>query len=265
MTVVLDGIRVVDWPCPIGVETSPQPRDSWHAELILTGNALEVGGELLATGYYYTLKGDKFSGSSVILASEDGGCTWRYFSTVAGPDRSLAGQRGYEGPGETSMTQLVNGDLMAVFRVGNGRIDPKMHLQRAYSHDGGRTWTQPDVLPAWSVEPQVIRTANGTLALASGRQGIGVWLSTDPRGATWQMIDIVAYHNRQVQDPTERISSFKVKDGTMMYQTTSYTGWVEVAPNRLLLVYDRDTEHAGPAGPNDLSRVYVLPIEIETK
>jgi hypothetical protein len=36
---------------------------------------------------------------------------------------------------------------------------------------------------------------------------------------------------------------------------------VEVAPNRLLMVYDRDPEQA-PADPNDLSRVYVLPIEI---
>ena len=242
LTVVPDGVRVVDWPWPIAVDTGPQPRDNWHAEVILTSNALEVGGKLLATGYYYPGIGDKFisSGSAVILASEDGGYTWRYFSTVAGPDLSLTGQSGYEGPNEMTMTQLADGDLMAVFRVGGNR---KWNVHRAYSHDGGRTWTKPNALPAWSVEPQVMRTVNGTIALATGRPGIGLWLSTDPRGTTWQNIDIVAYHNRRVQDPNERFSSFGVKPGVAhsedtAWKTSSYTGLVEVAPNRLLLVYD---------------------------
>jgi hypothetical protein len=48
------------------------------------------------------------------------------------------------------------------------------------------------------------------------------------------------------------------------YQTCSYTGVVEVAPNRLLIVYDRDTEQA-PANERDLSRLFVVPVEIERK
>ena len=40
------------------------------------------------------------------------------------------------------------------------------------------------------------------------------------------------------------------------------TGLVEVAPNRLLLVYDRDPE-GPPAGPHDVSRLFILPIEVE--
>jgi hypothetical protein len=50
--------------------------------------------------------------------------------------------------------------------------------------------------------------------------------------------------------------------GQTRWQTSSYTGLVEVAPNRLLLVYERDPERT-PVGPDDLSRVFVLPIEVE--
>jgi hypothetical protein len=159
------------------------------------------------------------------------------------------------------MVQLADGDLMTVFRVGSGR---KWNLQRAYSHDGGRTWTKSDVLPAWSVEPKLLRSANGTIVLSTGRPGIHLWLSADPRATTWQDIDIVAHHNRCVSDPRERISSYNpsaLPSENSSWQTSSYTGLVEVAPNRLLLIYDRDPERA-PADPNDLSRVFVLPIEV---
>jgi hypothetical protein len=46
-----------------------------------------------------------------------------------------------------------------------------------------------------------------------------------------------------------------------VWQTTGYTGLVEVAPNRMLLLYDRDPEQA-PANQQDLSCVFVMPIEI---
>ena len=264
MVFVPNGVRIVDWPWPVAVYPGPQPRENWHAGVILTGNSLEVGGRLLATGYFQ--KKDAGTYSSVILASGDGGYTWRYLSTVADPDPALVVKRAYEGPNEMSMVQLANGDLMAVFRVGSGY---QWHVRRAYSHDGGRTWSKPDVLPAWSVEPEVIRTANGTIALSTGRPGIRVWLSTDARATQWQSIDIVDYHNRCVSEPNERIESFArgpspyVSDPAenLRWQTSSYTRMVEVAPNRLLLIYDRDPERP-PADANDLSRVYVLPIEL---
>ena len=120
------------------------------------------------------------------------------------------------------------------------------------------------------ISPDAPITANGLVfALSTGRPGIHLWLSTDPRAKTWQDIDIVAHHNRSVSDPSERIGSFEIKPNpwlseTAAWQTSSYTGLVEVAPNELLLIYDRDPERA-PANPQDLSRVYVLPIELERK
>lgn len=253
-----DGVRVLDFPWPAHLWPSMQPRSNWHVGLFISGSTVEVGNKLLATADL--LKQDEKLWSELVLASEDGGYTWRYFSTIAGPDESLASQEGYEGPNEINMIKLADGDLMAVFRVGSGE---RWHLQRAYSHDGGHTWTKPDVLPAWSVSPELNRIANGTIALSTGRPGIHLWLSSDPRGTTWQDIDIVAYHNRWATDPNMRILSNEIH-GHTRWQTSSYTGLAEVAPNRLLMVYDRDPE-AEPAGPNDLSRVFVLPIEVERK
>ena len=153
---------------------------------------------------------------------------------------------------------------MAVFRVGSGR---KWNLRRAYSHDQGRTWSQPDVLPAWSVFPQLLRLSNGTIALSTGRPGINLWLSDDARGTHWQSVDIAAQHNRCMTDPSARIGTFEITPNqwlseTTKWQTSSYTGLVEVAPNRLLLLYDRDPERI-PRDPNDLSRVFVMPIALD--
>lgn len=264
MVFVPDGVRVVDWPWPVDVTPGTQPRDNWHVGLTLTGNALKLGNKLLATGYFH-VKGER-SPRAVILASGDGGFTWRYLSTVAGADPSLVSQQAYEGADEMGMIQLADGDLMAVFRVGSGS---KWHLRRAYSHDQGRTWGQPDVLPAWSVYPQLRRLSDGTIALSTGRPGIDLWLSTDPRGKNWQMVDIAAYHNRCMSDPSEQIGTFEITPNqylseTTKWQTSSYTGLVEVAPHRLLLLYDRDPERI-PRGPDDLSRVFVLPVEVQSR
>ena len=255
MVVVPDGVRVVDLPWQAHVWPSPQPRDDWRTGVRISGSAVEMGHRILATGSLMK-EGDK-NWTAVLWASEDGGYTWRYLSTISSPDLSLASQKGYDGPCEINMIQLANGDLMAVFRVGGGQNWP---LQRAYSHDAGHTWTTPDVLPAWSVSPELKRLENGTIALSTGRPGIHLWFSPDPQATTWQNIDIVAHHNRWATDPSMRILSSE-ETGHRSWQTTSYTGLVEVAPNRLPWSDDRDPEQA-PADADDLSRVYVLPIEV---
>ena len=120
------------------------------------------------------------------------------------------------------------------------------------------------MLPAYSVEPSLVRTANGTIALSTGRPGIHLWLSTDPRAAFWQDIDFVEIHNRWAPDKTYRINSFQDADhpgGAPLWQTSSYTEIIEVAPNRLLMVYDRSAKPQ-PENNADLTRIFVVPIEI---
>jgi len=261
LVMVPDGVRVVDWPWPVEVTPGPQPRENWHVGLCITGNALQAGDTTLVTAYGRKM-GDTVL-RTMLLASKDGGRTWRYWSTVAIGDPALLGQKSYEGANESALIRLADGDLMVVFRVGSGR---GWNLSRTFSHDGGRTWTTPDALPAFSVKPALVRITNGAIALATGRPGIDLWLSADGKGAAWQRMDVLAQHNGWTQDPYLRISS-STSGGTLKWQTTSYTELIETAPNRLLLIYERDAvtrpPEAAPTSPKDLSRVFVMPIEIE--
>ena len=156
------GVRVVDWPWPVGTFPSQMPRTNWIARLKFCGDALQLGDRLLANGYMRTggnlepRKEEKVI--SLLFVSEDKGRTWRYFSTVADPFVMTADakRRDPEDPrypgrpwpqelleaSETSMIQLADGDLMAVFRVGHF-----LDLGRAYSSDGGRSWTQAEPIP----------------------------------------------------------------------------------------------------------------------
>ncbi len=259
MVLIPDGVKIVDWPWPVETNPGVQPPDSWHVGITLTGSAVSAEKRILATGHSFQrdAKGAKMFHNE-IFASDDGGYTWRYLSTVSEYDPAFKGQPSYEGGNESYMIRLADGDLMNIFRVGGGE---RWKLRRSYSHDEGRTWSPADILPAWSVRPSVLRLSNGTIALTTGRPGIYLWIASDPRATHWQEIDLMAYHNAWATDPNVRIGSFM--SGTRQrFQTTSYTGLVETSPNHLLMVYDRDAERK-PTGPNDLSHVYVLPIEIE--
>lgn len=258
----LDGFHVVDWPWPVAVMQGSIPKDDWHYNLVFTGDCIKEGDQLLST-VYWRKKGEH--GETLSLASsKDGGHTWRYYSTIATPSDILPQlkekPKGERGPSEPAMIRLADGELMVVYRVGGSR---EWHLRRSYSKDNGRTWTKPEELPAYSVEPKMLRTANGTIVLVTGRPGIHLWLSTDPRGAatSWQDVDLVAHHNDWAPNESYRIS---LRDKNDHWQTTSYTGLVQVAPNRLLLVYDRDPERA-PANINDISRIFIMPIEVQRK
>ena len=274
------GVKVVDWPWPMArpagasygfFNDKPVPGifpTSRMVPFCFDGNILKVDGHWIATGYGIK-KGDP-QYFNAILASEDQGRTWRYFSTVADATdlpkgyQAVGMRKGAEGPNEISMIQLADGDLMAVFRVGSGK---QWNLRRAYSHDFGRSWSKAEVIPAFSVEPSLIKMNNGIIALSSGRPGIRIWFSTDPRGKTWQDIDIVEIHNRWAPDATYRIGSYQggvhhaAATGDEQWQTSSYTELIEVAPNRLLLVYDRSAKPE-PENEADLTRIFVLPLEI---
>lgn len=261
-----DGFRVDGWPEPVDASPNPQPKLNWHRVIHFTGSYLKLpSGELLATVYWHP-HGAKFLELS-LASSKDGGHNWRYYASVAKPedifDPDGPFPRRPEGPDESSMVRLADGRLVIVFRVGEMTA---WHLRRAFSSDNGRTWTKPDVLPAWSVEPQVVRLANGSLALSTGRPGLHLWVTTDPNGAadSWQDIDMAALHNDFVTDPNQHITPLRADHPEGGWRTTAYTGLVQVAPNKLLLLYDSDAEGA-PKGPDDVSSVYIMPIEVLKK
>ena len=230
----------------------------WMARIYFDGDAVEVDGRIITTAYV-TYQGEEHYGV-VALASEDEGRTWHYLSTVAGPEVAPESR---EGPDEASMVQLADGDLMCVIRVGSGT---DQLLARAYSSDGGKSWSEVDRIPAFSVEPSLRRLENGVLTLSTGRPGIYLWLSTDPRGDSWESVDVIAHHNSVLEESHHihpRIEGISPPDTPD--QTTAYTELVEVSSNRLLLVYDRIpfSWKGVPIDSEERSRIYVLPIEVQ--
>ncbi len=260
------GTRIVDLPWAVDMFPSRIPRTNWIARTKLDGNAYELEGKLFVTGYLSTRSYPEILMSNLLFVSEDRGRTWRYFSTISDPAvMPDSPKRGANGPSETALIQLEDGDLMAVFRVGSGL---PWYLHRAYSSDGGRNWTKAEPIPAYSVEPSMLRIANGTIVISTGRPGIWLWLSTDHRGESWQSIDITEHHNGWAPDATYRIGSYAYDASTPgregRTQTSAYTEMVEVSPNRLLLVYDRGAKPQ-PAHEGDFTRIFVLPIEVQRK
>ncbi len=266
MLMVPEGMRVVDWPWPVGILPSPQPRESWQVNFrFISGGYVKKDGRLLIVGEIQKKSDDYeklgWNLYSVVLASDDEGRTWRYLSTLGEPHPALRSQgKEYEGADEPAIVSLADGSLMGVFRVGT---NTSWHLRRRYSEDAGRTWSKEDILPAWSVSPHLSRISNGTIALTTGRPGLFLWLATDPRATDWQSVDILGHHNRFVADAHDRILPRRHNE-KQDFQTSSYTGLVDMGNNHLLIAYDRCPEEA-PAGPDDRSSVYVVPVTVERR
>ena len=246
------GVRIVDWPWAVTTRSNPNREANQRVGWCFDGDALVIEGRLIATMYGTAQADDEFA-STVVSVSEDSGRTWRYLATVAGPESvPTSGPQGH-GPSEPSMVQLANGDLMCVMRMGGGA---EFNLRRSYSSDGGRTWSAPDVIPPYSVEPSLKRLQNDTIVLSTGRPGIHLWLSKGNQAKSWQSIDILAHHNRWAPDDTYGITP---------EQTTAYTELIEVSPNKLLLTYDRTPFgwEPTPIGSPERNRIFILPIEVE--
>lgn len=89
-------------------------------------------GRLLVPAARHALKGQKFSGRGevVCVLSDDNGTTWRLAKTVIAPPENLA--TGLQEPG---VIELKDGRLMLLARTSGGC------QYRAWSEDGGETWT----------------------------------------------------------------------------------------------------------------------------
>jgi len=202
----------------VGKVTFPQAVSQWkdgNAYMVFARSILEMpDGSLLASMY------GRFVGDSryrlILVRSTDGGVNWEYFSTLA-YDPTADG----EGLCEPCVVRLADGDLFCMMRVSSGK---PMYTVR--SSDGGKSWTTPVKLSPHtaSVFPDLVHMSNGVLACSFGRPGCHLMFSVDGNGDQW----------------TERTTIFEGP-------STCYTAIREVAPGRLLYVYD-----VVPAGWNKL-------------
>ena len=159
-----------------------------------------------------------------LMESKDGGKSWIHKSTIADPDDVSWGKEypvGYEGPNEPSLILLPDGDMICVMRTGMKQFTqweaPKdsMSMVIARSSDGGLSWERRWMRQS-GVYPKLLQMSNGVLVLAFGRPGNSLAFSTDG-GRTWGLeIPLTAADAK----------------------SSGYCDVVEVAPGRLLVVFD---------------------------
>lgn len=145
-----------------------------------------------------------------VMRSTDRGRTWDLRSTVA-YDPSV----GAESFCEADLLQLPGGDLLCFMRTGG---EPPKYVTPLYcsrSQDDGLTWSKPEPIADRGVWPNACRLRSGVLAVTYGRPDNWLAFSLD-EGKTWT-------------------GHFCFYRGA----TTSYNTVAEVAPNTLLVVYDR--------------------------
>ncbi|MES2391609.1 MAG: sialidase family protein [Acidobacteriota bacterium] len=168
-------------------------------------------GGLLTCIYTHTRQDPKYYHVSC-ARSDDAGLTWREGTVISAvkDDNPFPGM-GTEGPCEASMARLADGRLFVIYRTGS---DGYMGI--AYSSDEGRTWTPPQLIVYKGVEPRVRLLSSGILACSTGRPGpVTMMFSLDGIGKDWSNQTPI-FHD----------------------MSTRYTEFIEIAPNKLFLVYD---------------------------
>ncbi len=151
--------------------------------LLHSGNLLRLADGSLLTTLYGKLERDEKKWLIFSAVSNDGGFTWHYHSTVANCDDAPEAE---EGPNESAVQLLDNGDLLCVLRVSSNS-----DFYKSYSRDGGVTWSKPTHMEGmWSVQPRLARLGNGALVLTCGRPGLFLWLCTDGKGEKWETLNL---------------------------------------------------------------------------
>ncbi len=168
------------------------------------------------------------------VASDDGGLTWRFLSVVARPEGEADVATG---PSESNTVRLSDGRLMCIYRVGG-----LLEYRKGYSADDGATWTKPEIVTgAWSVEPQLLRLANGLILLTGGRPGLFLWVCADGEGERWQRVNLGEHHNALMEDGSLHYSDqfCEGKRKCEPNQSTCYTDMIATGDNEALVCYDR--------------------------
>jgi len=191
------------------IESSRGGKISEMPDMVFAGSILPSHDGGLLASMYGNFQGDKIY-RTILMKSGDKGKTWSYLSTIAQATERWPGM-GDEGPCEPGLVRLADGRLFCIMRTGSDGL-----MYQTWSTDDGKTWEKPTSSGAKGVAPQLRLMTNGVLACSSGRPGpVTLMFSRDGTGRTWSNLTPI----------------FKE-------MSTRYTGLLEVAPHRLLVVYD---------------------------
>lgn len=145
---------------PVEVRSAMQKRTAnrWHryraGHIASHGQILELpGGDLLAPVYGIFAEDTEHSAS--VVRSTDGGLTWPKRNEV------ILGRKRGTYYLEPVLTLLPDGQVTALLRT-----EEAAELVR--SDDGGRTWTEPEVLSIWAQSADTVTLSDGSVLLAYG-------------------------------------------------------------------------------------------------
>ena len=204
----------------------PDPKYELYVAVVLWRSILELpDGSLLALLFSFFEGDTKYR--TVTAISTDQGLTFDYLSTI-GYDPSPDLGRYFEGFNEGVLSWTTEGDILCVVRVGSFHS-----LRQTRSTDYGKTWSEPIILDpdldseeqnalagpkkagVNSVDPDLLLMSNGVLACSFGRPGNSIMFDPTGTGRNWQKPIMVFWGG-----------------------LTGYTCMQEIAPGKLLYIYD---------------------------
>lgn len=152
------------------------------------GDVVDAGGGTWLMPAFGTRAGGS-TFENILLESTNQGINWTHKSTISPFIAGLNLNMGPEGPTETSLLKLDNGDLLAVFRTGQAFPSTDVNLTTpsifwAKSTDGGSTWGTAKMLGVSGSFPLLKKLDDGSVAMTYGRYGAKVMFA-DPTGTRW--------------------------------------------------------------------------------
>ncbi len=176
----------VDHPLSTGgyVETGEFRAGTYVNRILQTSNGNLVascygwwrGDETYSMLWKYVPELGMYKYRSWVMGSADRGRSWKNLGSPGYCD-----ELGPEGLCEPGITELANGDLLMLFRNGEG----SQPCFQSRSADGGLSWSPPERLRATGCAPQPLLLSNGLLVASHGRPRYYLWVSPDGRGRQW--------------------------------------------------------------------------------
>lgn len=192
------------WEPPARVDSSPLPR-AGTADAVL-----ELPDGTLLMGIYGAHYPSRVC-TSYVVRSTDGGQTWGNAGLIArDPEERISFE-------EPALALTPAGHLIAVLRAGEPRN--YQYLYRAFSYDGGRTWTELEPTPMWGHPAHVLPLADGRLLCTYGYRrppfGVRACLSED-NGRTWDIEHEIILRDDGASRDIGYPSSVQLPDGTIL-------------------------------------------------
>jgi len=191
-----------------------------------------------------TPDGPRVPTSLLAFASTDA-LNWQYRGVIA-----MSFNWSAFGPNESDLAYAADGTtLVAVIRMdGDSNCAGGSYRSyfRAYSADGGATWTPPAEMPGMGcVRPRLLSMPGGPLVLSGGRncvantKDVTVWAcATGAPNDLWAEYSISYQHNRLWRGNASFLFDARVND-TTQWETQSYTSLVRTSNSTFLVFYQK--------------------------